>query len=320
MSDIIQIIKKAAVSAVSAENPTQVFYGNIESLEPLKIRINPQIVIAEKFITMISTIKALKSNNQLEIGAKVLLIREQGGQNYLLVDIIPNEDWEPEYPTGEDGRGIESIISQYCVSDSDEIAPEKNWSDNAPHWEKGKFLWLRNKIIYNNPTEVFYSTAICDSSWTALNEFIPKFEETQVNVEKTIDGLRQEVSTNYLAYGEFEAYKSTAIEQTDEKIAFQFNTVNAKADEIADDLEKETIERKKYINFIDGEIILGEENNRFQTIIDNEAMKFTENGQVVAHISNKTLNVDDTKVDGHLDLAGFRFYQRANGNMSIIKI
>ncbi len=320
MADILQVIKKAAVDAVEANSPTQVLFGFVENLNPLEIRLNQQLLLTEKYIILGSTIRVLLYNNQLEKGSRVLLIREQGGQKYLASDIIPDEAWLPEYSKGEDGRGVSSIVDEYSVNDSFSVMPTQGWSVVAPNFEKGRFLWVRTKIIYTNPTEIVYSQPVCDKSWEAVNEFIPQMELVNINVTQTAESIRHEVENNYLSYGEFEQYKSTSIEQTEEKIEFQFQMSKALSDEIAEDLKSEIQTRQSYIRFENGQIELGQLENIFKAVLDNEALRFKENDEDIAYISNKALNIKDAKVDGDLQIRNFRWQARENGNLSLVMI
>ncbi|MFI3207388.1 MAG: hypothetical protein R3Y33_09070, partial [Clostridia bacterium] len=199
-----------------------------------------------------------------------------------------------------------------------------SWQETSPTWETGMYIWTRSKIVYENPSSTEYTEPLCDSSWEAVDDLstqlTPLIEQNTSNISQTADSIRNEVATTYLSNNEFAEYKATTIEQTDEKIEFQFNQLKSITDSTSDALQEEITERQKYIKFEDGAIELGEENNKFQTVIDNEAMKFKENGETVAHISNKTLNVTDADIEGVLDIAGFRWIKRDNGNMSLVKI
>lgn len=71
---------------------------------------------------------------------------------------------------GEWGTGVESIEEEYNISDSKDTAPTTGWSTTQPTWEYGKYLWIRNKITYNNPTSVEYTEPYCDTTWEAIED------------------------------------------------------------------------------------------------------------------------------------------------------
>ncbi|MBG0219997.1 DUF2577 domain-containing protein [Clostridioides difficile] len=80
--DLLQIIKKAAMDAVETSNPIRVVFGTIESISPLKVKIEQKLSIGEFFLIQTDTFK----NTDKKIGDKLVLIRMQGGQQYLILD------------------------------------------------------------------------------------------------------------------------------------------------------------------------------------------------------------------------------------------
>ncbi|HFL2599875.1 TPA: DUF2577 domain-containing protein [Clostridioides difficile] len=81
--DLLQIIKKAAMDAVETSNPMRVVFGTIESTSPLKVKIEQKLSIGEIFLIQADTFKRYTDK---KIGDKVVLIRMQGGQQYLILD------------------------------------------------------------------------------------------------------------------------------------------------------------------------------------------------------------------------------------------
>ena len=70
---------------------------------------------------------------------------------------------------GADGASIESITEEYYLSTSKTTQIGGSWVTTPPTWEYGKYMWTRNKIVYNNPTKTEYTSPICDSSWEAVD-------------------------------------------------------------------------------------------------------------------------------------------------------
>ena len=81
--DLLQIIKKAAMDAVETSNPMRVVFGTIESTSPLKVKIEQKLSIGEFFLIQTDTYKKYTDK---KIGDKLVLIRMQGGQQYLILD------------------------------------------------------------------------------------------------------------------------------------------------------------------------------------------------------------------------------------------
>lgn len=72
--------------------------------------------------------------------------------------------------TGATGTGISSITVEFYLSTSKTTQTGGSWTTTTPTWTSGKYLWVRNKIVYTNPVSTKYTTPICDSSWEAVNE------------------------------------------------------------------------------------------------------------------------------------------------------
>lgn len=70
---------------------------------------------------------------------------------------------------GTNGRGITSVTTEYYISTSQEELAGGSWSASQPAWEEGKYIWTRSKIVYNNPTTIEYTTAVCDAAWAEIN-------------------------------------------------------------------------------------------------------------------------------------------------------
>lgn len=69
----------------------------------------------------------------------------------------------------------------------------------------------------------------------------------------------------------------------------------------------------QYMNF-DPEtgLVLGSKSNEFQTVIDNQAMRFKDNGQTVAYITNQQLNIESAIINSTLFLGNFMFAPHSN--------
>ncbi len=72
--------------------------------------------------------------------------------------------------TGSDGKGIVSITKEFYLSTSKTGQTGGAWSTVQPSWVKGKYLWTREKIVYENPSSTEYTTPKVDSSWEAVND------------------------------------------------------------------------------------------------------------------------------------------------------
>lgn len=100
MANLVELVKQAALDAVSAAHPTQVVFGKVTALDPLEVRIHQQLLLTREFLVLSENIRTKAAQGTLHAGNTLLLLQQQGGQSFLALDILPGADWElpPEEP------------------------------------------------------------------------------------------------------------------------------------------------------------------------------------------------------------------------------
>jgi hypothetical protein len=155
--------------------------------------------------------------------------------------------------------------------------------------------------------------------------------EAVYNVERNLlasiqvseQNIQSVVSEKYYLKDETEALVSsvsTEIEQTKNSVELQFNQFSADVAAVAAGADAEFEEIKKYIRFVDGQILLGEVGNELELNISNDRISFLQDGAEVAYFSNRKLYVTDANIVHSLQLGNFAFMPRANGNLSFKKV
>ena len=112
--DFLNAIKKAAIDAVDAKKPVRIEVGTVVESNPLKVQLSQKMVLSSMQLmiprhltnhkaTMTynfdcsetlehsHTIKGTTEvtiDNSLKVGDKVLLIRQDGGQKYVIFDKV----------------------------------------------------------------------------------------------------------------------------------------------------------------------------------------------------------------------------------------
>lgn len=86
-NDIYKILKKVSVDAVSSTKPCTWCYGNVKSVNPLKVSLNEKLEIDDDFIEFGS-----RRKENLEIDDKLILLQKAGGQLFLCLDVIRREE------------------------------------------------------------------------------------------------------------------------------------------------------------------------------------------------------------------------------------
>lgn len=87
--NLVQLIKRIAVSAVEASKPCNTFVGKVQSVSPLTVSVGQKMVVDSDFLSLTATAK-----ERMEEGAKVLMIRQAGGQKYTIIDTLSRREEE----------------------------------------------------------------------------------------------------------------------------------------------------------------------------------------------------------------------------------
>ena len=185
------------------------------------------------------------------------------------------------------------------------------------------YLWLDTSMSppqlkrYNPDTQ----------TWEIVNDMTDVIYNLEQNLQASIttssDNIISYVSEKYYLKDETDSLVSelsTSIEQTNNKIEFNFNTFKADIESLANNTDAEFENISKYIRFVDGSIILGEVNNPLELVIEKEQITFKQGGVPVAYFSNNKLSVTDGEYENSLTLGNFAFVPRTNGNLSFKKV
>lgn len=120
MANLTEVIKKAALEAVNATDPSAITFGTVVSIDPLEIYIDQKLILASEFIILTKNVTdyeitmsfdietdsveletepmehshnvggthTFTVHNALKVDDKVILLRQQGGQAYIVLDKI----------------------------------------------------------------------------------------------------------------------------------------------------------------------------------------------------------------------------------------
>lgn len=166
---------------------------------------------------------------------------------------------------------------------------------------------------------------------TQVKQNAQKAAEAVINAEKNMlasievsaENIRTAVSESYALKDEAEALVSavsTEIEQTKNSVEIQFNQFMADIEAVSAGADAEFEEIRKYIRFADGKILLGEAGNELELQISNARISFLQDGAEVAYFSDRKLHVTDAEILHSLQIGGFAFVPRDNGNVSWKKV
>ncbi len=92
MNDIGDIIKMLAKEAVEGDKPVSVVTGEVIDDEELIVETEQKLQLTESFFIISQRFE----NHVWNKGDKLLLIRCDGGQKYVILDILPEKKEEEE--------------------------------------------------------------------------------------------------------------------------------------------------------------------------------------------------------------------------------
>ena len=142
------------------------------------------------------------------------------------------------------------------------------------------------------------------------------------SIRQSEQNIQMSVSENFYLKDQTDALissVSTEITQTKNSVEIQFNQFSADLQAVATGTDAEFEEIKKYIRFVNGQILLGAVGNELELQIANDRISFLQDGAEVAYFSNRKLYVTDAEFLNSLKIGAFAFIPRANGNLSFKK-
>ncbi len=165
-------------------------------------------------------------------------------------------------------------------------------------------------------TEAIESDYVTNDTVTSITE------DVWTRIDQTAESIMNEVGSTYVTSDGFEEELSTRFTQTEEGWEMTFNQFRQWVEAENGETQTAFEELRKYIRFLDGNIILGDRNNDLQCIITNTKISFEQNGTEVAYISNNKLYITNAEVldrftVGNPSSGYFDWIPRANGNLGM---
>lgn len=193
-----------------------------------------------------------------------------------------------------------------------------------------------NKLTLNSTMKSFTEqTGTTSSAIQSLTQKVDSNEKTVISLDADItakiasdidisaQSILQTVEEAYYTKGETDSLierTRTEFEQTDDEFNFRFNQFEVDMADVVSGADARFEEIRKYIRFVDGNIVLGEEGNELILKIQNDRISFLENDIEVAYVSNKKLYITDGTFINSMNIGNFGFFPRANGNLSLKKV
>lgn len=219
---------------------------------------------------------------------------------------------------------------------------KKVLAKSKPHDLKEAFDLVQFRIRMANPAETMLTLGrtqltLTDSNAATQRSTDEKIEKTYSDIHgntKAINELSQRVTEqstsiiqdaqqiiltaleNYVTTGDFTSYQETvaaSLAVMSDQIVMNFTTTTNQITATNDEIARIYNERLRYIRFVDGNIILGEEGNELVLTIRNDRISFTQDNLEVAYFSNQKLYVTNGEFINSLQLGVFGFVPAQDG-------
>lgn len=164
-------------------------------------------------------------------------------------------------------------------------------------------------------------------SASALQNALNRLAETETRlsaqIETSAEGITTSVMDEVYLKDDVDALVSsvsTQVTQTAEDVEIRFTDFSQDIEAVANGTAAQFEEISRYIRFVDGNIVLGEEENTLTLRIEHDRISFLDSGAEMAYFSNNKLYVTDGEFLNSLRLGNFAFLPRENGNLSFTKL
>ena len=171
-------------------------------------------------------------------------------------------------------------------------------------------------------SDLIHRTETIESDYVTNDTVTSITEDVWTRIDQTAESIMSEVGSTYVTSEGFEEELNTRFTQTEEGWEMTFNQFRQWVEAENGETQTAFEELRKYIRFLDGNIILGDRNNDLQCIITNTKISFEQNGAEVAYISNNKLYITSAEVldrftVGNPSSGYFDWIPRANGNLGM---
>ncbi len=162
------------------------------------------------------------------------------------------------------------------------------------------------------------------SSTSQMSDIIQEVAvQTSSAITQTSTEILSQISEDYYLKDDANSLiesVNTKFSQTNEEFELRFNEFYKDIQDVQNGSDAQFQNISKYIRFVDGNIVLGEEGNQLTLRIENDKISFLENGYEIAYWQNRKFYAVDGEFINSLKLGNFAFIPRTNGNLSFKKV
>lgn len=249
---------------------------------------------------------------------------------------------------GNPGKSVVSIEHEFYLSTSKTDQTGGEWVLVQPEWINNTYLWIRNKITYENPSSIEYTEPYVDASWEVsgivqdnLDEYINSNDSRVEVIEKdvtdvskdasnansTIDGLIDELgsyakkdeipdTSNFTTVTEV----NTLINKSNDNFIVKIEEINRLINELGETSNENFSQFFKYFKFDTDGLTIGRSDSIIRLVMDNDIVKFMCEGKEVAYFTDSKLYITDGEFVNSIKIGKFSFLPKSNGSLDFKKV
>lgn len=272
---------------------------------------------------------------------------ERVNQQFTCLFVTDGEKGEPG-ENGDPGKSVVSIEHEFYLSTSKTDQTGGEWVLVQPEWINNTYLWIRNKITYENPYSIEYTEPYVDASWEVsgivqdnLDEYINSNDSRVEVIEKdvtdvskeasnansTIDGLIDELgsyakkdeipdTSNFTTVTEV----NTLINKSNDNFTVKIEEINRLINELGETSNENFSQFFKYFKFDTDGLTIGRSDSIIRLVMDNDIVKFMCEGKEVAYFTDSKLYITDGEFVNSIKIGKFAFLPKSNGSLDFKKV
>ena len=198
----------------------------------------------------------------------------------------------------------------------------------AIHGNYQSNLYVRNLKLEFGNTPTDWSPAPEDVDG-AINDVIGSYQkdllDQRTEILKEVDEIVLTAGADYVVKDDYSKYQETVeskFTQMEDGIKMDFSTSREQLNELNKALADTKTEWAKYIRFSDDGIEIGDTDNILKLEIDNDMIRFTNNGITTGWWDGNNFHTGNivVEVNERAQFGNFAFVPRSDGSLSFLKV
>lgn len=160
---------------------------------------------------------------------------------------------------------------------------------------------------------------VTESEAGLSSDFTQQLSEQNTSITQSCQDMIQQAAEAYVASGDFEAFRQTIeseLKLLSDEMTLKFTETNEELAAVNNDLRSQLNTITKYFTFDINGLEIGQVDNPYKVIIDNDRYSMTANGVDIMWIEHGKVYTQEIEVTSGFQLLGYKIDRDANGNVN----